>query len=141
MSCRVTSCPEHRVTPLHERRVTPGGLTRPTFGVGVGIGWRFGSEVIAEAPEFLADQLIQLRAPGHLLGQPGGEFLHLVGKGFVVIFDLFGTDVAAGGEYVAMLGDFGEGDAAAEAGDVGVGGQTFPLSADPSPARGEGRFE
>ena len=54
-----------------------------------------------------ADQRVQLFAFGHLLTQLGGERLHLVGKGFVVVFHFFGSNVAAGGEHMAVLGDFG----------------------------------
>ena len=51
-----------------------------------------------------------------------GEFLHLVGKGFVVVFHRLRAHVATGGEHMAVLGDFGQGHAAAKTGLVEVVG-------------------
>jgi len=55
-------------------------------------------------------QQVQLGAFGHLFAELFGELLHLGGKVFIVVFDFFGANVAAGGEDVAVLGDLGEGD-------------------------------
>ena len=67
-------------------------------------------ERIPQPLQLLADHRIQLCAFGHLLAQLFGEFLHLVGKGFVVVFDRFSADVAAGGEHMAVLGDLSQRD-------------------------------
>src|SRR3990167_3254171 len=81
------------------------------------------SELIPQPSQLAPNQLVQFRALGHLLTQLFSELLHLGGEVLVVVFRLFRADVAAGGEDVAVLGDFGQLDAAAEAGDVLVGGR------------------
>ena len=78
------------------------------------------------------------------------EASHLVFEGFAVVFLRRRADVAAGGEDVAVLVDFVQRGALAEAGDVGVGivrSETFAgevavaeslPSPRPSPCKGEG---
>src|SRR5690606_30610365 len=85
-------------------------------------------KLIPQPPQLLPNRHIQLRPPRHLLAQLFGELDHLVGKGFVVVFDRLGADVAAGREHMAVLSDLGQGHAAAEAGNVFVGGCFDKLS-------------
>lgn len=76
------------------------------------------SELIPKPPQLLADQRVQLSTFGHLLAQFFSELLHLVGEGFVIVFHFFRAHVAAGGEHMAVLGDFGQGHTAAKACNV-----------------------
>ena len=56
--------------------------------------------------------------PGELPVQFGGEAFHLLGKCFVVFFDFFTADVAAGCEDVVVLFDFIKGRDFGKAGHI-----------------------
>src|SRR5690606_32580478 len=55
-----------------------------------------------------------------MLAPLGTKSLHLFLKWFVVVFLLCCTDIATGGEHMAVLADLFEGGAFAETGDIGV---------------------
>ena len=76
---------------------------------------------ITQPPEVGFDGLLQLRGLGKLGVQFGNEARHFFLKGVAVVFDFLGADVAAGGEDVAVGGDFCGGGGFAEAGDVCIG--------------------
>ena len=54
----------------------------------------------------LSTETVELRHPLPSARRVFGELLHLVGKGFVVILNRFCADITAGGEHMAMLGNF-----------------------------------
>lgn len=55
--------------------------------------------------------------------QFGDQARHLFLEGVAVVCDFLGTNVAAGGEDVAVRGDFGGGGGFAEAGNVRIRGR------------------
>ncbi len=55
---------------------------------------------------------------GKLVFELGGQFLHLFFEGFVVFFDGFTANVAAGSKNVILFGDLFGGSQFAKAGDV-----------------------
>src|SRR5450830_665134 len=85
---------------------------------------RFGS-VITQAIEVRRDLLLQARSLLEPLPQLRGQALHLLVEGLAVVLVVGGADVAARGEYVAMLSDLLGGGALAEAGHVGVAGRAW----------------
>ena len=76
------------------------------------------SPAIPKPLQVCGDSCVLLLGFSLLLAQRRGETLHLLLERLAVVLGGLGADVAAGGEDVAVLGDFGQGDAAAEAGDV-----------------------
>ena len=86
-----------------------------------------GSESIAESFQVGAGLVFEAGGLRKLTMQFGDEARHLLDKRVAVVFDFLGADGAAGGEDVAVRGDFGGGGGFAEAGDVGVSDPRSPL--------------
>ena len=84
------------------------------------------SSAITQLPQVCLDGLLQPSRLLELRMQFRDQSRHLFLEWLPVVFDFLGADVAAGGEDVAVRGDFGGGGGFAEAGDVSVRGR--PLS-------------
>src|SRR5438034_11824316 len=78
------------------------------------------SPAIPELLQVCLDGGIKSMCLGHLLAQRGGEPLHLSPERLAVVLGRLGADVAPGREHVAMLADFLQRRALAEAKHVGV---------------------
>ena len=75
----------------------------------------------AQPRQICLNRLVQPARFGLLLAPLGDGAGHFLLEGFAIVFLGRDADVAAGGEDVGVFADFFEGDAFAEAGDVGVG--------------------
>src|SRR5574341_758836 len=85
--------------------------------------WRvtvFHSLVIPQPLQVGLDGSVELVGLGRLLAQLCGEPLHLLVKRLAVVLDRFSTDVAAGGEDIAVGGNVLRRHSFAEAGKVFV---------------------
>ena len=78
------------------------------------------SEGKAESFQIRADGGFEFGRFRKLAIQFRNEARHLLGKGFTVVFDFLGPDVAAGREDMPVRSDFGGGGRFAEAGNIGV---------------------
>src|SRR5690606_1077727 len=82
----------------------------------------FHSELIPQLPQFLPNLCIQLCTLRHLLPQLFRQFLHFLGKGFVVIFDFLGTHITPWRNHMPVLCNLRQRHAAAEPGHILVFG-------------------
>src|SRR5688572_15434694 len=76
------------------------------------------SFAITERLQVPPNRGVEFLGLGHLLVEFSGKLGHLLLKGHAVVLDLLGSDIAAGGEDVAVGFDLLERGALAEAGDV-----------------------
>src|SRR5674476_9660 len=71
------------------------------------------SKLIPKPRQLLPDQLIEFCTLCHLFTELFGERLHLVGKGFVIVFHFLSANITSGSKDMTVFGNLCEAHAAA----------------------------